>query len=82
MKRDELRNRLTKLGVPSYSYNLDGKGRDDERLCLGFTNNEWSVYYIERGEKTTNKIFMSEEEACQFIYEQLYKRYAGEKEVF
>lgn len=71
MKKYELKNVLKKMGVPSHHYNLDGTGRDDERLCLDYTNNEWSVYYSERGVKTTNIKFSSEEEACQYIYEQL-----------
>lgn len=71
MKKDELQDVLVKMGVPSMFYNLDGNGRTDERLCLEFTNNEWRVYFSERGVKTTNERFVSEEEACQFIYEQL-----------
>ncbi len=51
-------------------YNLDGNGRTDERFCLEFINNEWKVYFAERGIKTTDEKFLSEEEACQFIYEQ------------
>lgn len=70
MKKRTLRKVLRKMGVPSWEYNLDGKGRKDERFCLEFVNNEWQVYFIERGIKTTNESFVSEEEACQFIYEQ------------
>lgn len=58
------------MGVLSFSYNLDGTGRTDKCLCLEYTNNEWSVYYSERGVKTTNKT-SSSEEACQFIFKQL-----------
>ena len=29
------------------------------------------VYYLERGIKTTNEIFDSENDACQFLYDQL-----------
>ena len=71
MKKDELQKVLTKTGVPSTVYNLDGNGRTDERFCLEAVNNEWRVYFKERGVKTTNEKFSSEEEACQFIYEQL-----------
>lgn len=71
MKKEALRNKLIEMGVPSMLYNLDGGGRTDERFCLEFTNNEWRVYFSERGVKTANVKFSSEEEACQFIYEQL-----------
>lgn len=70
MKKNELRDILTDMGVPDWLYNLDGNGRTDERFCLEFIDNEWSVYFSERGVKTTNKKFASEEEACRFIYEQ------------
>lgn len=71
MKREELRNVLVERGVPSMLYNLDGDGRTDERFCLESVNNEWSVYFSERGIRTTDERFASEEEACKFIYEQL-----------
>lgn len=70
MKKKELKKVLQKMGVPSWEYNLDGKGRKDERFCIEFVNNEWQVYFIERGVKTTNERFVSEEDACQFVYEQ------------
>lgn len=71
LKKDELRDALTERGIPPILYNLDGNGRTDERFCLEYTNHEWRVYFSERGVKTTNEKFSSEEEACQFIYEQL-----------
>lgn len=64
MKKNELKNALMHIGVPSMYYNLDGNGRTDERFCLEFVNNGWSVYYSERGVKTTNIRFSSEEDAC------------------
>ena len=70
MKKNELRDALIEMGIPSVLFNLDGKGRTDERFCLEYTNKEWRVYFSERGVKTTNETFSSEEEACQFIYEQ------------
>lgn len=71
MNKNELKGALIERGVPSMLYNLDGIGRTDERFCLEFTNDEWRVYFSERGVKTTNEKFASEEEACRFIYEQL-----------
>lgn len=49
-------------------YNLDEKGRTDERFCLKKSDNKWQVYYLERGVKTTNRFFDSESDACQYIY--------------
>lgn len=74
MKSNELKEKLQQLGIPAYLYNLDSVGRTDERLCLEYSNNEWHVYYSERGVKTTDKIFTSEDEACEYIYVQLAEK--------
>lgn len=50
-----------------FLYNIDGKGRDDERFCLVFDNGKWNVYYSERGCKTTNKLFDTEDEALMYM---------------
>ena len=71
MTRENLEKKLKKAGSPNYLYNLDGRGRKDERLCLEKIEDKWTVYYSERGVKTTNEIFKSEKEACQYIYNQL-----------
>lgn len=72
MNRAELKTILKKNHVSDFKYNLDGAGRDDERLCLIYDNGIWQVYYSERGVKTTDKHFNSESEACQFICVSLY----------
>ncbi len=72
MNREELEKKLKMTGVPEYIYNLTDHGKKDERLCLERDQDKWSVYYSERGIKTTNKYFDSEDAACQFLYEQLH----------
>ena len=52
-------------------YNVDGKGRTDERFCLAFNGRQWNVYYAERGNKTTNKFFDTESDALTYIAEEL-----------
>lgn len=74
MNISSLTRKLDEIGVPSYLYNLDGIGRKDERFCMEFVNNEWQVYFSERGIKTINERFASEDEACQFIYKQFSKQ--------
>lgn len=71
MKSAELKERLQQLDVPSYLYNLDGVGRTDERFSLDFIGNEWRVSYIERGVRTTDERFPSEDAACEYIYRRL-----------
>ena len=67
MTRETLEKKLKEAGVPDYKYNLTGKGRNDECLCLEKIRSKWSVYYLERGVKTTNELFDSEDEACRFV---------------
>ena len=71
MTRETLEKELKKAGVPDYIYNLTGQGKKDEWLCLGKIGDKWSVYYLERGVKTTNEIFDTENDACQFLYAEL-----------
>ena len=66
-----LEKKLKIAGIPDYIYNLTGQGKNDECLCLEKIQDKWSVYYLERGIKTTNEIFDSENDACQFLYDQL-----------
>lgn len=67
MNRKKLAKALRRLGVSPYRYNLDGKGRNDERWCLESTSVGWEVYYQERGVKTTSKQFVDEQSACSYI---------------
>ena len=38
---------------------------------FGKNTGKWSVYYLERGIKTMNGLFDSEDEACRFLYARL-----------
>ena len=71
MKKEELKIQLQKYGVDEWLYNLDENGRNDERYCLTRKVQKWNVYFSERGIKTTDELFESEDEACQFIYNRL-----------
>ena len=71
MNSKELKKQLQQMGISENLYNLDGIGRMDERFCLDFSDGIWYVFFCERGIKTTNKKFISEDEACEFILEQL-----------
>lgn len=71
MDKNRLQVLLKESGVPDELYNLYENGRDDERFCLKKKENWWQVYFSERGINTTDIIFDTESEACQYIYEQL-----------
>lgn len=70
MKVDELRIVLKKINVPSYYYSLLLGGYPNECLCLVKNNDsDWEVYYSERGRKTGEKHYKTEDEACNYMFE-------------
>jgi hypothetical protein len=54
---------LNKLNVNPDSYSLEG-GLPSEKYCLSNEGINWSVYYSERGQRTGEKLFSSESQAC------------------
>jgi hypothetical protein len=48
------------------SYSLAEPHRD-ERLCLEPTSGGWRVFYAERDQRTGERRFASEDEACDFM---------------
>jgi hypothetical protein len=78
MKMTELHNRLQELGISEtqyYLHGLHGSTNDDEKLSLTIRKNgdviEYLTYFKERGARNSERIFLKEEEACQFLYEKL-----------
>lgn len=62
---------LISNNVPDYLYNLNEYGRKDERFCIDKEGELWAVYFTERGVKTTEMKFNTEDEACQYLLNQL-----------
>lgn len=78
MNLKQLSNKLTELGVSPDSYYLHGlygsiNDEDKIALCIkrGKYTIEYEVYYRERGEKHSSRIFFDENEACEWIYKKL-----------
>jgi hypothetical protein len=67
MKRQELKQRLIRRGVPDDMYSLDG-GFPNETYCLNRHDRVWEIYYSEKGMKSGIREFVSEEEACEYFY--------------
>lgn len=74
MTIDEMCTELDDLGISKDLYSILQGGTPNEKLCLVYEN-EWKIYYSERGNKTGEKVFQSEEEACEVFLRKL-KRYA------
>jgi hypothetical protein len=84
MKIAELHKKLQESGIPEdryYLHGLCGSTDDSDKLALTIRKGkyavEYEVYYKERGEKHSQRIFIREEEACQYIY----KRLKADKEI-
>ena len=73
MNIKQLETELKKNHIPDWYYNLSDTGRNDERLCIEKSDKGWIVYYLERGERTTDLMFDTEDEACNYILNHLVK---------
>ncbi|MDB5025938.1 MAG: hypothetical protein JWP78_3693 [Mucilaginibacter sp.] len=78
MTVNELYIKLKGLGIPDnryYLHGLYGSTNDDDKLALvikkGIHTIEYEVYYKERGEKHSVKVFATENDACQYVYKRL-----------
>jgi hypothetical protein len=71
MRIDELRVRLGDEGIRDDAYSVEG-GTPDERYVLSNDGSgNWSVYYSERGIRSSVKTFGSEEDACEELLRRL-----------
>jgi len=70
MNIEDLKVRLKSLGVSPSAYSLRG-GLPSEKYCLSNDSGLWQVYYSERGQRTGEKSFATESQACEHLLEQL-----------
>lgn len=70
----ELKAKLNELGVEPNEYSLEGSVANWNTIVLYKNYNIWEVFYIdERGNRDDKNTFQSENEACEYIYEE-FKR--------
>ena len=75
MKFNDIQVALRNCGVPDDLYSLTG-GLPNEALCLEqLSDSKWRTYYSERGQRSGEKHFHSEEEACDFFFQTLVKEF-------
>lgn len=70
MDREDLVFALDQLGVDRTAYSLDG-GLPVEKYCLEARRSEWAVYYSERGLRSGERIFASEDAAARYLLDVL-----------
>lgn len=74
MKRAELKRSLDEMGVNPGFYSLDGELLPD-RIVLYPNYDIWEVFYFdERGNRDRQRMFASESDACQYIYDFFKKK--------
>lgn len=78
MNLGELHKRLQELGIAEdryYLHGLYGSTNDDNKLSVtvkkGAYTTEYEVYYKERGEKYSVRLFTTEDDTCQYVYKRL-----------
>ncbi|MFM2482553.1 hypothetical protein [Celerinatantimonas sp. YJH-8] len=67
MNVSQLKAKLTELGVKDRTYSIcDEIG--DEQYCLERSGIRWFCFYSERGQRTGEKVFGNENDACVYFY--------------
>lgn len=70
MNLSDVQKKLTSSKVDPAAYSLTG-GLPNEAYCIEHQGRIWSVYYSERGRKTSEKTFETEDEACREFLERI-----------
>lgn len=71
MNIHQLKKSLEETGVDPDFASLYGEARDESLVLEHPNSGGWCVYYSERGQRSSEHWFITEEEACQFIFNRL-----------
>ena len=72
MNVEQLKKELDNLKIPKMSYSILEGGTPSETLCL-VLEDKWRIFYSERGERTLELEYLTEEEACETFLRMLRK---------
>lgn len=70
MTKEKLSIILKQEGYPSDIFNFE-EAFPNEAFTIFFNGQQWETYYSERGQKSGLKIFDTEKEACEHLYQTL-----------
>jgi hypothetical protein len=70
MKTAELQSYFDSKHIRRDAYYLNGTGAS-EAYCIEHSPKGWSVFYFERGLRSCERIFSTEDEACNELVTQL-----------
>jgi hypothetical protein len=68
MNISQLKKRLLEADTNMRFVSLDGEVRDECLILERPESGGWCVYYSERGQRTSEKWFIVEDEACDYIF--------------
>lgn len=71
MNKNELKKILTNLKIRTDAYYLNGGAPPDEIYVLEEIYGKWFVYYSEKGLRSGEREFNSEDAACRYLLERL-----------
>lgn len=71
MNVDALKDALRRANIDERFVSLDGDARAESLVLEHDSVMGWTVYFSERGQRTGQRTFRSEDQACQFILDKL-----------
>ncbi|QGY33312.1 hypothetical protein CUN67_29550 (plasmid) [Pantoea cypripedii] len=57
------------MNIPKDSYTIDEIS--NESLCFIYENMMWKIFYSERGQRTEERYYSNEDDACQAFLQRL-----------
>jgi hypothetical protein len=79
LNRQQLKARLDGDGVPERDYIIEGvdrsvRGLVEGGLVLAHHDDHWVVSVEERGQSEIDRVFTTEDDACDYLFQQLTER--------
>jgi hypothetical protein len=71
MNIDQLKEVIRAENIDERFLSLPGEVKDESYVLEREVGKGWCVYYSERGQRTGERFFITEEEACGFIFDRL-----------
>lgn len=70
MDRKTLKEIADREGILADAFSLDGQDQE-QRYVLTIEEGGWSTYFVERGERVGVEHFETEDDACEYLLQQL-----------
>jgi hypothetical protein len=81
MNTQQLEEAIRENNIDERFVSLHGEVQDESYVLERELGQGWCVYYSERGERAGERFFLTEEDACQFIYDRLSRNPTTRKRI-